>query len=419
MKCCIHRFLILVVVQCLVLNTAMANENRVDTAEFHRSLISIDAHIDIKDSFNSVGEDAGKETMDQFDLPKLRRGALDVAVIALYVGPTDITPGNVATASEAMARKYAAISQFVAEHPDELRFVTTADEIIANSETQTTSILLSSLNSMPFGENVAAIEDYFDKGVRIFGFAHAQNTPFADSSRPAIHFGDVPGEGGGITALGAEAIRLINRLGPVVDVSQLSRQAVLEAVDLSTTPVLATHSAPKSQVDVPRNLSNEEIVKIARSGGVIHVVAFSPWLKRSELYYEHYYGQIFKPVGLPSIFDKSVPRVNPADVLSAEDYVAYKMAYLSFERNIWRYADLNDYVDAIETVVNLVGIDHVGISSDFNHGGGVFGYANVADAPNITERLLQRGFSQEDVEKIWGGNFLRVLRAAEQHASGH
>jgi len=299
----------------------------------------------------------------------------------------------------------------------ELGFVTSAYEIIDNSNNQKVSILLSSLNALPFGENVAAIKKYFDKGVRIFGFVHAQNTPFADSSRPAIHLGDIPGEGGGITELGAEAIKLINHLGAIVDVSQLSKEAVLEAVAISETPVIASHSAPKSRVDVPRNLSNEEMTRIADAGGVIHVVAFSPWIKRSELYYEHYYGQIFKPVGLPSIFDTTVARVDPAEVLSEEQYAAYRMAYLSFERNIWRYADLDDYVDAIETVVNLVGVDHVGISSDFNHGGGVFGYANVGEAPNVTERLLHRGFSKSDIAKIWGGNFLRVLRTAEQHSA--
>jgi len=401
----------------VLLTPMQASSQNADDTDFHRSLITIDAHIDIKDGFNSTYGDASNETLDQFDLPKLRRGALDVAVIALYVGPMEITDKNVRKANEALARKYAVINQFVKAHPDELGFVTKHDEIIRNSKTDKTSILLSTLNALPFGDNIAAIEEYFDKGVRIFGFVHAQNTPFADSSRPAKHFGDVPGEGGGITELGVEAIKLINRLGAIVDVSQMSKEAVLEAIEISETPVIASHSAPRSRIDVPRNLSNEEMTRIADEGGVIHVVAFSPWIKRSELYYEHYYGQIFRPVGLPSIFDTTAVRVDPAKVLSEEDYSAYKMAYLSFERNIWRYSDLDDYIDAVETVVNLVGIDHVGISSDFNHGGGVFGYANVGDAPNVTELLLQRGFSKEDIAKIWGENFLRVLRAAEQHAS--
>jgi microsomal dipeptidase-like Zn-dependent dipeptidase len=387
-----------------------------DETDFHRSIVTVDAHIDIRDGFNSIYGDAGEETIDQFDLPKLRRGALDVAVVSLFVDPMERTEANIAKANEILEKKYSALRQFVDSHAKELGFVRTSEEIIQNCDDGKISILLSALNALPFGENLSAFEEYFDKGVRIFGFVHAQNTPFADSSRPATEFGDVPGEGGGITELGADAIKLLNRLGAVVDVAQMTTEAVLQAVEISKTPVIASHSAPRSRVDAPRNISNEEMVKIAEAGGVVHVVPFSPWIKGSSIHKEHYYGQIFKPVGLPSPFDPTAVQLDPAKVLSDDEYKAYSMAYLSFSRNTWRYSDLDDYIDAIETVVNLVGVDHVGIGSDFNHGGGVYGFANVGEAPNVTERLLRRGFSKSDIAKIWGENFLRVLRTVEQHA---
>jgi microsomal dipeptidase-like Zn-dependent dipeptidase len=387
-----------------------------DETDFHRSLITVDAHIDIRDGFNSNYGDAGEETIDQFDLPKLRRGGLDVAVVSLFVDPMERTEANITKANKILKKKHSALRQFVDAHSNELGFVRTSEEIIQNCEDGKASILLSTLNALPFGENLSAFEDYFDKGVRIFGFVHAQNTPFADSSRPATEFGDVPGEGGGITDLGADAIRLINRLGAIVDVAQMTTEAVLEAVEISEAPVIASHSAPRCRVDAPRNTSNEELSKIAKAGGVIHVVPFSPWIKGSSIHREHYYGQIFKPVGLPSPFDPTAVQLDPAKVLTDDEFKAYNMAYLSFSRNTWRYSDLDDYIDAIQTVVNVVGIDHVGIGSDFNHGGGVYGFANVGESPNVTECLLRRGFSKSDVAKIWGQNFLRVLRDVEQHA---
>ena len=393
-----------------------SDRSGIDETAFHRSLITVDAHIDIRDGFNSIYGDAGEETIDQFDLPKLRRGGLDVAVVSLFVDPMERTEANIAKANKILKKKHSALRQFVESHSDELGFVRSSEEITQNREDGKVSILLSTLNALPFGENLAAFEDYFDKGVRIFGFVHAQNTPFADSSRPATEFGDVLGESGGITDLGEDAIRLINRLGAIVDVAQMTTEAVLQAVEISEAPVIASHSAPRSRVDALRNTSNEELIKIAKAGGVIHVVPFSPWIKGSSIHREHYYGQIFKPVGLPSPFDPTAVQLDPAKVLNDDELKAYTMAYLSFSRNTWRYSDLDDYIDAIQTVVNVAGIDHVGIGSDFNHGGGVYGFANVGEAPNVTERLLRRGFSKSDVAKIWGQNFLRVLGDVEQHA---
>jgi len=355
-----------------------SDRSGIDETAFHRSLITVDAHIDIRDGFNSIYGDAGEETIDQFDLPKLRRGGLDVAVVSLFVDPMERTEANIAKANKILKKKHSALRQFVESHSDELGFVRSSEEITQNREDGKVSILLSTLNALPFGENLAAF--------------------------------------GGITDLGEDAIRLINRLGAIVDVAQMTTEAVLQAVEISEAPVIASHSAPRSRVDALRNTSNEELIKIAKAGGVIHVVPFSPWIKGSSIHREHYYGQIFKPVGLPSPFDPTAVQLDPVKVLNEDELKAYNMAYLSFSRNTWRYSDLDDYIDAIQTVVNVAGIDHVGIGSDFNHGGGVYGFANVGEAPNVTECLLRRGFSKSDVAKIWGQNFLRVLGDVEQHA---
>jgi membrane dipeptidase len=241
----------------------------------------------------------------------------------------------------------------------------------------------------------------------VFGFVHAQNTPFADSSRPNKAYGDVPGQHGGLTSLGKRAVGELNRLGVLIDVSQLTPAGVRQTVELSKTPVIASHSGLRSRVDLPRNLSDEELKLIAARGGVVHVVAFPGYLKASPQRAAEYTNNVWAPFGLKAGED------DPRTRLSAEDYQKFQAAYRQYSSNAWRYATLADYVDSVDAAIKLIGIDHVGLSSDFNHGGGVTGYANVGEAGNVTAELLKRGYSEQDIDKLWGGNFLRVLKQAE------
>jgi microsomal dipeptidase-like Zn-dependent dipeptidase len=175
--------------------------------------------------------------------------------------------------------------------------------------------------------------------------------------------------------------------------------------------VIASHSGLKSIVDVPRNLTDEEAKAIAAKGGVVDIVAFAAYLKSSQEFKDAYAAKVWVPFGLKPGVDDPQARLSPAD------YQRFQEGYREFSRNEWRYATLADYVNAIDAAVKLVGIDHVGLASDFNHGGGVTGYASEGDGPNITRELLARGYSEADIDKLWGGNFLRVLRAVEQVAA--
>ena len=237
---------------------------------------------------------------------------------------------------------------------------------------------------------------------------HAQNTPFADSSRPNKAYGDVPGEHGGLTPLGRRAVPELNRLGVLIDVSQLTPAGVKQVVELSRAPVIASHSGLRSRVDVPRNLGDEELKLIASKGGVVHVVAFASYLKQSEQRAADYQNNVWAPFGLKPGVDDPRAKLSPAD------YEKFQAAYRQYSSNAWRYATLADYVDSIEAAIKLVGIDHVGLSSYFNHGGGVEGYAHVGEGVNVTAELLKRGYSEKDIDKLWGGNFLRVLKQAEE-----
>lgn len=378
----------------------------------HDRAITIDAHLDIRDDFATSGALTGNDTGDQFDLPKLERGKLDVAVVALYSDPAKISPESIRAARAQVDAKLAALQKFVQANPQRVEFARSSTDIERISRAGKHAVLLSFLNTLPLGEDLGLIEKYRDAGVRVFGFVHAQNTPFADSSRPNKAYGDVPDENGGLTPLGRKAVAELNRLGVLIDVSQLTPAGVKQTVELSKAPVIASHSGLRSRIDVPRNLTDEELELIAAKGGVVHIVAFASYLKQSPERSADYQKNVWGPFGLKQGVD------DPRTKLSADDYTKFQAAYRQYSSNAWRYASLSDYIDSVEAAIKLVGIDHVGLSSDFNHGGGVQGYANVGEAANVTAELVKRGYSAQDIDKLWGGNFLRVLRQAEQKAQG-
>ena len=375
----------------------------------HARLLTVDAHLDLRPDFTAAA--AAGETDGQFDLPKLERGALDVPVVALFGESFRRTPENRARARAQVDGKLAQLRAFVAAHPDRLAFARSADDVEQVAATGRHAVLLSFLNTLALRPDTAELVALHAAGVRVLGFAHVGDNDFAHSSRPSAPFGDTVAVRPGLTALGRTAVGTLNRLGVVVDVSQLTRDGVLEAVRLSRAPVVASHSALRSRVDNARNLTVEEARLIAERGGVVHVVAFGPYLRASAEQERAYRAQVWAPFGL-------VPgRDDPSQTLDAEGQRRYGLAYRAYARSSWRYWSLDDYLDAVDAAVRLLGVDHVGLSSDFNHGGGVAGFSSVADAPNVTAGLLRRGYSEADLAKLWGGNFLRVLRAAEATAA--
>jgi membrane dipeptidase len=374
----------------------------------HERAITIDAHLDLPDGFDPQA--ARSDTDGQFDLAKLERGRLDVATVALFAPPAKTTPQNIQEARAHVDRQLATIKAFVAANPDRLTLVKSPAEIEQTAAAGKHAILLSFLNALPLGDDLGLLSRYYREGVRVFGFVHASNNAFADSSRPNGAFGDKPNEHGGLTPLGKRAVAELNRLGIVIDVSQLTPAGVLQTLELSRAPVIASHSALRSRVDVPRNLTDEELKAIAKHGGVVHIVAFASYLKSDPNRRAQYQRDIWDAFGLKQGVD------DPKTKLDAATYAKFQAAYRNYSANSWRYASLDDYADAIDAAVKLVGIDHVGISSDFNHGGGVTGFAHVGEARNVTRKLLERGYSEADIRKLWGENFLRVFREVEQAA---
>jgi membrane dipeptidase len=199
----------------------------------HKRIITIDAHIDLRPDFNAANNSASKETLDQFDLPKLERGELDVATIALFADPLKRSPENITIARKQVDSKLAAIKQFVAQNSQRVEFAYSAADIERITAKGKHAVLLSFLNALSFGQDLSLIEKYYKDGVRVFGFTHAGNNDWADSSRPNAPFGDKPNENGGLTELGKKGVAELNRLGIAIDVSQLTPAGVFQVVQIN------------------------------------------------------------------------------------------------------------------------------------------------------------------------------------------
>jgi membrane dipeptidase len=335
--------------------------------EIHKRIIAFDTHVDLP--FDYPG--ASAETKTQIDLPKVERGQLKGAAIAMFVPMGPRTPEGHAKARDDADKKYALIKAIAGQNPERAALALSPEDVRRIAAQGKFAVVVSLLNAYPLGSDLTQIDEWYKRGVRVFGFVHAGHNDWADSSRPSQALGNSPQEHGGLSGLGKRGVARLNELGVVIDVSQLSSPAFQQVLTLTRAPVVATHSGVKGIIDNPRNLSDSELDLLKKNGGVVQIVAFSNYLRPL-------------PDGVPAA---SAPRATVAQL-----------------------------VDAVQYAVGRIGIDHVGIASDFNHGGGVLGWDNEGESQNITVELLRRGYSEREIGKLWGGNFLRVWAEARKAA---
>jgi len=245
--------------------------------------------------------------------------------------------------------------------------------------------------------------------VRYVGLTHFGHNQFGDSSNPNKDDGQTENMHGGLSPLGRDLIVALNNAGIMVDVSHTGKATMMQATSLSTVPVIASHSGVKAAADSARNLDDEQLRALAANGGVVQIVAFDSYVKTHTAEQTAYIAQIRKDMGL----ETRAARSNMSKETRALYGQRAKKIY-----DIAPRASLANFVDHIDHAVKIAGIDHVGISSDFDGGGGVVGWENAAETENLTAELQKRGYSKTDIEKIWSGNLLRVMEAVEAGADG-
>jgi|SRR5438309_3440509 len=373
--------------------------------EVHRRIIAFDSHLDLP--FDYPGASADGKT--QFDLPKVARGQLKGAALAVFVPQGPRTPQGYAQARADAEKKYNLIKAVAEQNPNLAALAYSPADVRRITGEGKFAVVVSLLNAYPLGGDLSQIDEWHKRGVRIFGYTHAGHNQWADSSRPSQALGDAAQEYGGLSDLGKQGIARLNELGMLIDVSQLTTSSLKQVLSLTKAPVVATHSGVKGLVDNPRNLTDEELELIKENDGVVQVVAFGNYVRPVPkdiadqvvaLQAEYGYKGNEPPPGLPE---------------------AKRLEYADRNRKILSAvppATVAHLVDSIDYAVKKIGIDHVGISSDFNHGGGVLGWENEGESQNVTAELLRRRYSEKDIAKLWGGNFLRVWAEAQNVGRG-
>jgi membrane dipeptidase len=367
------------------------------------SVITIDTHDDIPGNFATPEVDP-LDAPRQVNLTKMKDGGLDVAFFAVFVGQTPRTPENYAKAKAAAMQKFDAIHRMaeklypgmieIAYSPADVRRIHDSGKLVA---------AIGIENGYVIGKDLGLIRKYYDLGARYMTLAHTRNNDICDSST------DPEGpEHHGLSEFGKKVVAEMNRVGMMVDVSHVSKECMMQATALSKAPVIASHSSTSALANVPRNMDDEQLEAVKQNGGVVQIVAFDGYVKAPAPEKLAAIDSLRKKLGLT---DRGAFRNMPADKRSIYD------SELAAIQKKWPGATVEEFVNHIDHAVKLIGIDHVGISSDFDGGGGVTGWDDASQTRNVTAELVKRGYTTEQIRKLWGGNLLRVWSECDSLAS--
>jgi membrane dipeptidase len=334
-----------------------------EALSLHRGLLTLDTHIDIP---WPTGPDPFLFGTRRVDLPKMQRGGLSAGCFVAYVPQAVRTPETDAAAYQRAIGMLETIRGMGrTEHGITARVAVTVAEIEAAKRDAVLAIIPAVENGFSMGTDLSRLARFRALGARYMTLTHTGHNALADSANPRSDLNNAPTEHGGLSELGRAAVAEMNRLGMLVDVAHVSRDTMLQAAAISRTPVLSTHSCVRALCDHPRNMDDSQLDALRDVGGVIQITAVAAFLKKGA-----------KP-----------------------DAVTVR-----------------DFADHVDYAVRRIGLQHVGISSDFDGGGGFTGWRDASESANITVELLRRGYDRQEIAALWGGNFLRVLRIAEERA---
>lgn len=376
---------------------------RVATHDLHHRLMVLDTHLDTPAFFHTPSYTftaRGSFEIDgtQVDLPRMNEGGLDGGFWVIYTpqGPLDLASMNAARTA-ALLRQMA-IREFAAKYSDEVELAFTADDAERIHAAGKKVVFQSMENAYPLGNDVSLLETFYAGGLRMVAPVHFANNQYADSAT------DVSPAYGGLSPLGEQLVREANRLGLILDGSHASDDTVRDMLALSTTPIILSHSGPKGVYDHPRNLPDDLIQAVAAAGGVIQINALGAYLERLTA----------TPERTAALAELEAEYGGNIAALPEERRNAYREARRALDKQFPPpRSTFEKFMEHMFYTLDLVGPDHVGVGADWDGGGGVDGMEDVSFLPKITEALLEAGYTEDDLVKIWGGNQIRLMRAAE------
>jgi len=375
----------------------------------HDRVIALDTHVDIPLDYATVATDPGGFTRAQVDLPKMRAGGLDAAFFIVYTPQGALDETGYQEAQKIALTRLSAIHRMASAYPAEIALAIRADDARRLNGAGRKAAYIGMENAFPLGPDPQQtdIDRLAADGVRYVGVTHFGHNQFGDSSNPDTARGDAEERWGGLSPKGQGLVAMLNRAGIMVDVSHAGRKTMLDAASLSTAPIIASHSGVKEIADSPRNLDDDQLRALKNSGGVVQIVALDVYVKPLNA----------AQIALQDLIRKEMKLESPAArALMSPGIEAEYNRRMDARWAIAPRASVADVVNHIDHVVKVIGVDHVGIASDFDGGGGVVGWENAAETLNVTRELVRRGYPEAAIAKIWGGNLLRVLDAAEKEA---
>ena len=419
----------------------------------HERVITLDTHNDI-DPQNFTAEcNYTMRLTTQVNLPKMKEGGLDVSFFIAYVGQGELTPSGYDSAYRQAVAKFDAVHRLTEQiAPKEIELALTAADVTRIAKSGKKVAVIGIENGYPIGTDLTRVKEFYDRGGRYMSVAHNGHNQLADS-----HTGEASNEWkwGGLSPLGRDVIQEMNRLGIMVDVSHPSKGSMLQAIGLSKAPVIASHSSVRKLANQSRNMDDEQLTAMKTNGGVVQINAVADFIKADPKERAPAIAKLRDEFGLstgrgggggargggargnaPAAYRCPVEGSAPAttggssatsgrgrgdaalDALPPQRRAEFdrRMAEIDRQYPAAGRATVKDYVDHIDYAVKLMGIDHVGSASDFDGGGGVEGFNSAAEAVNVTIELVRRGYTEEQIAKIWSGNLLRVWSDVEKVA---
>ena len=406
-----------------VVEAPAANEQESDASlverarAIHDRVVTIDTHADINTGNFTETVNYTMNLDTQVNLVKMAAGGLDVAWFIVYTGQSTLDEAGYAAAYANAIDKFDAIHRLAEDiAPDEIGIAYTSDDVKRLSGEGKQVAMIGIENAYPVGLDLANIKDFHDRGGRYMSLAHNGHSQFADSNtgenaQDYIH--------GGLSELGREALAEMNKWGIIIDVSHPSKDAIMQMLALTRAPLIASHSSARALTNHTRNLDDEMLLAIKDNGGVVQTVAFGSYINEARRVHLEQGRQaltesiasaleidILAPSGIAQLSDAA----RGAYEASIEEVTAQVRARVGAEVNVTAPpATVADFVDHIDYMVGFIGEDHVGISSDFDGGGGIEGWNDASETFNVTLELVRRGYTEQQIEKMWSGNLLRVL----------
>ncbi len=370
-------------------------------------VLTVDTHCDtpmmmVRGDYDmGVKHESGPRS-GKIDLPRMKEGGLDAEFFAAFVGQGELTPEGYVRAKERADSLIDAVQKMCQDYPDLVELATSPEDAYRIEKEGKRAAFIGMENGYPIGKDLGLVKTFYDRGVRYITLCHTADNDICDSSTDRKN-----PEDNGLSEFGKKVVAECNRLGIMVDISHVSDKSFYDVLSLTKTPVIASHSSARAVCDHPRNLSDDMLKALGDNGGVIQVCFVSSFVRKEKANPE-------RDKAIAELRDKYQALQDSQDKTLRDkmrsEYRAVMEKYPS-ER-----ATVQDLVDHIDHIVKLIGIDHVGLGTDFDGGGGIEGCNDVSEMPNITEELLRRGYSEEDIQKIWGGNLMRVFKAVQEAA---